>query len=96
MDFYMYKSICPNIYWYGNTVNIRHIVVPENTSETDVVNMSRDRANAASGSRNCKVELLQKYFMSIEPKKSYVGLTGLHLRRISVATPVGWGEDLKK
>ena len=73
----MYKSKCPNLYWYGKTENIRHIVVPEKTLESDVVKMPIDRPNAASGSTQCKVELLQKYFMSIEPKKSYVGLTSL-------------------
>lgn len=75
MDFYMYKSSCPR--WYGIDKDIRHIVVPQKTTENEVQEKARTNSNYASGSKTCKIELLQKYFMSIEPKKSYVGLTGL-------------------
>jgi hypothetical protein len=75
MDFYMYKSSCPR--WYGVDKDIRHIVVPQKTIEKEVQEKARINSNYASGSKTCKIELLQKYFMSIEPKKSYVGLTGL-------------------
>ena len=71
----MYKSSCPR--WYGTNVDIRHIVVPQKTEESEVAEKARKNSNYASGSKSCKIELLQKYFMSIEPKKSYVGLTGL-------------------
>ena len=71
----MYKSSCPR--WYGTNVDIRHIVVPQKTEEEHVVEKARINSNYASGSKSCKVELLQKYLMSIEPKKSYVGLTSL-------------------
>uniref|UniRef100_A0A6C0C2W9 Uncharacterized protein n=1 Tax=viral metagenome TaxID=1070528 RepID=A0A6C0C2W9_9ZZZZ len=75
MDFYMYKSTCPR--WYGEQIDIRHMVVPEKTGEDEVSNRAKLNSNRASGSKTCRIELLQKYFMSIEPKKSYVGLTGL-------------------
>ncbi len=75
MDFYMYKSTCPR--WYGEYTDIRHMVVPEKTNENEVVHRAAMNSNRASGSKACRIELLQKYFMSIEPKKSYVGLTGL-------------------
>ena len=76
MDFYMYKSVCPG-YYYGNNIDIRHIVVPQNTDEKKVIELSINKANNASKSNKCKVQLLQKYLMSIEAKKSYVGLTSL-------------------
>jgi hypothetical protein len=76
MDFYMYKSVCPG-WLYGNSIDIRHVIVPHNTSELAVRNMARKKANNVIGSNDCKVQLLQKYVMSIEAKKSYMGLTSL-------------------
>jgi hypothetical protein len=76
MDFYMYKSVCPGRL-YGNTIEIKHVVVPPNTEEHVVTELSTKKANSISGSSKCKVQLLQKYLMSIEATKSYVGLTSL-------------------
>ena len=72
----MYKSICPGRL-YGNNIDIRHVIVPQNTSELKVREMAIQKANYASGLKKCKVQLLQKYLMSIEAKKSYMGLTSL-------------------
>ena len=82
----MYKSVCPSWYSYGNRVDIRHVVVPQNTAEEKVVNIATDKANYASGASTCKVQLLQKYLMSIEAKKSYVGLTSLQFDGDSIVT----------
>lgn len=86
MDFYMYKSVCPSWWSYGNRVDIRHVVVPENTDEDKVINMAKEKADIASGASTCKVQLLQKYLMSIEAKKSYVGLTSLQFDGDSIVT----------
>ena len=85
MDFYMYKSVCPG-YLYGNNVDIRHVIVPQNTEEHKVTEMAEKKANNASGSSNCKVQLLQKYLMSIEAKKSYMGLTSLQFDGHTIVT----------
>jgi hypothetical protein len=87
MDFYMYKSMCPGKF-YGNTTEIRHVVVPPNTEEHTVTELAIKKANTVSGSSKCKVQLLQKYLMSIEAKKSYVGLTSLQFDGDSVITQV--------
>jgi hypothetical protein len=72
----MYKSLCPG--WiYGNNVDIKHIVVPENTEEKDVLKMAKKRANESYGINNCSVKLIQKYNMLIKPIKSYSTLTTL-------------------
>ncbi len=86
MDFYMYKSVCPSWLSYGNRVDIRHVVVPQNTDEKKVINIATEKANYASGSSHCKIQLLQKYLMSIEAKKSYVGLTSLQFDGHSVVS----------
>ena len=76
MEFYMYKSICPG--WiYGNYVDIKHMVVPENSQESEVKKKAKERSNAIYGVNNCNVELLQKFHMTIKPIKSYSALTTL-------------------
>ena len=82
----MYKSVCPG-HFYGNNVDIRHIIVPQNTGELKVKEMATKKANYASGLKKCKVQLLQKYLMSIEAKKSYMGLTSLRFDGDSIIMP---------
>ena len=75
MDFYMYKSLCPR--WYGVENNIRHIVVAKDTTEQNVKQQAKQMANAITGSKTCDIQLIQKYHMIIQPKKSYAALTHL-------------------
>ena len=75
MDFYMYKSMCPR--WYGWHDNIRHIVVEKDTPENVVVYTAKNVSNSITGSNSCDVQLLQKYHMMNEAKKSYPAITGL-------------------
>lgn len=82
----MYKSVCPGRF-YGNNMDIRHVIVPQKTDEINVKEMAIQKANYASGSKECKVQLLQKYVMSIEAKKSYMGLTSLRFDGDSVIMP---------
>ena len=71
----MYKASCPR--WYGIENDIRHIVVPENTTEHHVKQQAKKMSNGITGSKTCSVQLIQKYHMIIEPKKSYAALTHL-------------------
>jgi len=71
----MYKSLCPR--WYGIENNIRHIVVAKDTTEQNVKQQAKQMANAITGSKTCDIQLIQKYHMIIQPKKSYAALTHL-------------------
>ena len=75
MDFYMYKSSCPR--WYAIQNDIRHIVVSKDTKEEDVKEQAKQTANTLTGSKTCNIQLIQKYHMIIQPKKSYAALTHL-------------------
>jgi len=75
MDFYMYKSSCPR--WYGIENAIRHIVVAKDTTEDDVKEQAKQMSGLVTGSKTCNVQLIQKYHMIIQPKKSYAALTHL-------------------
>ena len=75
MDFYMYKSSCPR--WYAIQNDIRHIVVAKDTKEENVKEQAKQTANTLTGSKTCNIQLIQKYHMIIQPKKSYAALTHL-------------------
>jgi hypothetical protein len=75
MDFYMYKSSCPR--WYGSENDIHHIVVSKDAGEEEVKEQAKQTANQLSGSKTCNIQLIQKYHMIIQPKKSYAALTHL-------------------
>ena len=75
MDFYMYKSSCPR--WWAIQNDIRHIVVAKDTKEDDVKEQAKQTANTLTGSKTCNIQLIQKYHMIIQPKKSYAALTHL-------------------
>jgi len=71
----MYKSSCPR--WYALQNDIRHIVVAKDTKEEDVKEQAKQTANTLTGSKTCNIQLIQKYHMIIQPKKSYAALTHL-------------------
>lgn len=75
MDFYMYKATCPR--WYGIEQNIQHIVIAKDTKEEEVKEQAKLTANTLTGSKTCNIQLIQKYHMIIQPKKSYAALTHL-------------------
>ena len=75
MDFYMYKSSCPR--WWAIQNDIRHIVVAKDTKEEEVKEQAKQTANTLTGSKTCNIQLIQKYHMIIQPKKSYAALTHL-------------------
>ena len=96
MDFYMYKSLCPR--WYGVKDNIRHIVVAKDTTELNVKQQAKQMANAITGSKTCDIQLIQKYHMIIQPKKSYAALTHLtfHGQNSPYAIPSTAGDEQNK
>jgi len=75
MDFYMYKSSCSR--WWAIQNDIRHIVVAKDTKEEEVKEQAKQTANTLTGSKTCDIQLIQKYHMIIQPKKSYAALTHL-------------------
>ena len=75
MDFYMYKSSCSR--WWATQNDIRHIVVAKDTKEEEVKEQAKQTANTLTGSKTCNIQLIQKYHMIIQPKKSYAALTHL-------------------
>ena len=71
----MYRAYCPG--WLWSSTEIKHLVVQRGTSEGCVQEEAEKITKQLTGNKNCSVELLQKYHMLIEPKKSYPALTGI-------------------
>lgn len=95
MDFYMYKSSCPR--WYQYYEDIRHIIVAKDTAEETVKEQARQASNILTGSSNCNIQLIQKYHMIIQPKKSYIALTHLTFHGNETAhSPIVNTNDLEK
>tara|TARA_Y100001936_G_C15658908_1_gene450243 strand:+ start:300 stop:581 length:282 start_codon:yes stop_codon:yes gene_type:complete len=84
MDFYMYKSICSG--WLGDYSDIKHIVVLRDTDEEEVLKKAKLITENSGGGTKCDIQLLQKYHMMIEPKKSYPALTGFTFHGSSIPT----------
>ena len=79
----MYRLNCAG--WLGNYSDIKHIVVSKNTDESRVVSQAKKISEDANGGGTCDIQLLQKYHMMIEPKKSYPALTGLTFHGSSIS-----------
>ncbi len=84
MDFYMYRSTCNG--WLGTYNDIKHIVVSRDTNEDEVLKKAKTITENNNGNTGCNIQLLQKYHMMIEPKKSYPALTGLTFHGSSIPT----------
>ena len=84
MDFYMYRSTCNG--WLGSYSDIKHIVVSRDTNENKVLEKAKAITETTTGKADCDIQLLQKYHMMIEPKKSYPALTGLTFHGSSIPT----------
>jgi len=84
MDFYMYRSTCNG--WLGAYNDIKHIVVSRHTNEDEVLKKAKTITENNNGNTMCDIQLLQKYHMMIEPKKSYPALTGLTFHGSSIPT----------
>ncbi len=84
MDFYMYRSTCNG--WLGTYNDIKHIVVSRDTNEDEVLKKAKTITENNNGNTGCNIQLLQKYHMMIEPKKSYPALTGLTFHGSAIPT----------
>lgn len=72
MDFVLYKYSCPR--WYGLHSGIKNIAISK-TKDSDLIKNLESIENIASGSGACKIDLLQKYELTIKNVKNYAGIT---------------------
>lgn len=72
MDFILYKYSCPR--WYTTYSGVKNIKL-QATNEKELVEKLTSIENSYYGSQSCKIDLLQKYELSIRNVKNYAGIT---------------------
>ena len=71
----MYKYTCPR--WYGMVTGVGNIYSPPDTDENKVIDAAVRTANSLSGSKTCKVHLLQQFELVIKSVKNHAGLASI-------------------
>ena len=72
MDVILYKYSCPR--WFGTYNGIKNIAIDEDIKKGDLTKELEKIENRKTGSKTCKVELLQKYTLSIQNIENYAGI----------------------
>ena len=80
MDFILYKYSCSR--WYGLHAGIKNIAISKST-DSDLIKKLESIENIASGSTSCKIDLLQKYELTIKNVKNYAGITTIPVNVIN-------------
>lgn len=74
-NIFLYKYSCPR--WYGYHSGLKNLVVDNDTTDKDVIDMAQSKANFDSGSKSCNIYLLQKFNAVIKPSQSYSDLVSI-------------------
>ena len=73
----MYKYECPR--WYGMVTGVSNVYSPENESSEKIADKATLNANKISGSKSCKVHLLQQFELEIKSIKNHAALASIPL-----------------
>ena len=77
MNVHMYKYECPR--WYGMITGVSNVYSPENTTNESIAELATKNANKISGSKTCKVHLLQQFELEIKSIKNHAALASIPL-----------------
>jgi hypothetical protein len=78
MDVILYRYSCPR--WYGTVKGIRNISIENKEDSQELINNLENLENTYSGSKTCKIDLLQKYRLSITNVENYSGITTIPVK----------------
>ena len=71
---YSYKYKCPR--WYGYEKGVKNIFI-KNLDDSNIKEIATNEANEITGSKNCNIDLLNKFEISIKSIETYPSLTGI-------------------
>lgn len=81
MDVVLYKYTCPR--WYANLTGIKNISNTEDDLDDEkLIHRLTKIENMKSGSKTCKIDLLQKYELTIKNVYNYRGITTIPVNDI--------------
>ena len=94
MNIYMYKYECPR--WYGNVTGVSNIYSPSLKPFDKIAEIATKNANKSSGSKSCKVHLLQQFELIIKSVKNHAALASIPIFVESDTVPVKEDLTIKK
>lgn len=74
-NIFMYKYSCSR--WYGYQTGLKNIIVDDNLSDEQVINLAKLKAEYDSSSKTCDIYLLQKFNAVFTPCQSYNDIVGI-------------------
>ena len=74
MEAYMYQYRCPGD-WYGMYTGLRNIYTEEDLSDPQATDLAKKELQKQTGYKDCAINLLVKYKLSIESVKTYPEIT---------------------
>ena len=74
METYLYKYVCPGIY-YGKYEGLRNVYPKKNLTDNEAQLAAKKDLKKNMGFDNCDITLLIKYKMTVESEKIYSGVT---------------------
>lgn len=80
MNVTLYKYSCPR--WYGTYSGLKNISTDTELSDDTLTNNLTEIENNNTGSKTCKIDLLQKYELTIKNVHNYQGITTIPIQNI--------------
>ena len=78
MDVVLYRYSCPR--WYSIISGVKNISIENNTDPDELIKTLETLENKNSGSKSCKIDLLQKYKLTITNVENYSGITTIPVK----------------
>lgn len=80
MNVILYKYSCPR--WYGNLSGLKNISIDKELSDDTLTSNLTKIENINTGSKTCKIDLIQKYELIINNVHNYQGISTIPVHNI--------------
>ena len=80
MEVYLYNYSCPR--WYGNLSGLKNISIDKELNDETLTDSLTKIENINTGSKTCKIDLIQKYELIINNVLNYQGINTIPVNNI--------------
>tara|TARA_B110000211_G_C13948777_1_gene495141 strand:- start:276 stop:548 length:273 start_codon:yes stop_codon:yes gene_type:complete len=80
MNVILYKYSCPR--WYGNLSGLKNISIDKELNDETLTDSLTKIENINTGSKTCKIDLIQKYELIINNVLNYQGINTIPVNNI--------------
>ena len=81
MNVILYKYSCPR--WYGTLTGLKNISTDKDLDDYKLTNDITKIENINTGSKTCKIDLIQKYELIINNVHNYQGISTIPVNNIN-------------